>query len=274
MFDELLRKYPPKDVIKPSKKCFEKNIAAVLSLIETEENAMTKRKFRLKPLIIAAVITILSLVSLFAVDAAMQGAVVKFFMGGEEIEGEYYDYVDSRGFRHIAFGAVLPIYETNFAIIYDVDAPMGENVRVITDETDPDFMDRLRQLKEAQEQYWDDLKAWYDEHNITQEDIRDPNSEFNKTYGSTKKLDRPYPEPEDFGLVFKESELCTFRLGYTSKTDFAHHDGTLGGEFMHTGAAEGHPSGSGVDAPNECRYDWENETKTYKETFYYYVGKE
>lgn len=260
MFDELLRKYPPKDVIKPSKKCFEKNIAAVLSLIETEENAMTKRKFRLKPLIIAAVITILSLVSLFAVDAAMQGAVVKFFMGGEEIEGEYYDYVDSRGFRHIAFGAVLPIYEENFAIIYDVDAPQGENVRVITDETDPDFMDRLRRLKEAELKYWDEKTSPVtdDKVHVTVVEGIDPN----------------YPEPEDFGLVFKESELCTFRLGYTSKTGFAHHDGILGGEFMHTGAAEGHPSGSGVDAPNECRYDWENEIKTYKHTFYYYVGKE
>lgn len=44
---------------------------------------------------------------------------------------------------------------------------------------------------------------------------------------------------------------------------------------MHIGAAGEHPSGVGdKEAPNECRYDWENETKTWRESFYYYVGKE
>lgn len=28
------------------------------------------------------------------------------------------------------------------------------------------------------------------------------------------------------------------------------------------------------NAPNKCHYDWENETKTYKHMFYYYVSTE
>lgn len=276
MFDELLRKYPPKDAIKPSRKRAKKDIAAVLSLIEKEECPMSKRKRRLKPLIITAAVMIFMLALVVTVNAATKGAVVKFFMGGEEIEGDYIDYVDNKGYRHISFAATLPIYEENFAIIFDVDAPREEAVRVVTAETDPDLMGRIRQYHFDKEKYSDDLKAWYDEHNITQEDFADPDSEFHKTFDPVEAIGRSRPEPEDYELVFKDSELCLFRLGFVTKDEgFYLADGNLGGEFMNTGAAAEHRHGIGdKEHPNECNYDWDNEIKTYRDSFYYYVGKE
>lgn len=257
MFDEFLRNCQPEDEITPSKERVEKNISAVMSLIETndaEENDMTKRKIRLKPLIIAAVIAIISGVLLLSTSAVIQTTTISFFMSGEEHDGVYSDYVDSKGIRHISFNAVLPLDEHNFAIIYDVDAPYGENVRVITDETDPDFMNKVRMLFEAKVKYWDGIEV----STITSDDVyiyevegEDPN----------------YPEPEDFGLIFKDSELCHYNLsdgrGYA--------DGNLGERFMHTGAALGKPSGFHAECTN---IDYENGTKTLKQTFYYYVGKE
>lgn len=259
MSDEFLKEYVLKAEKSLSKKRVKKNIAAVKLLIEKEDNSMTQRKFRSKRLIIAVAVTIISMVSLFtAANAATQGAVIKFFMGGEEIEGEYYDYVDDKGFRHVSFGAVLPIYEENFAIIYDVDAPHGENVHIITEETDSDFMENLRLYKKAQDEVREAANKAVDQTGIT-----DQSGKFTM------------PDPEDFGLVFKDSELCVFRLGFVTKSDFDLYDGELGGRFMQTGAAETMPSGhGGENDPNVCNYDWESETKTFKHTFYYYVGKD
>lgn len=223
------------DEIKPSKNRVKNNIDSVKSLIEKEENSMTKRKLRFKPLIIAAIVAAVSALSLVTVNAAMKGAVVKFFMGGEEIEGEYYDYVDDQGYRRISFGADLPLYEENYAIIYDVDAPQGENVRVITEDTDPEFMEKIRLYAEAR-----------------------------------RKESGPLNH-EDFGLVFKDSELCTYHYGFITEPQTSFMGGGLGGEFMHTGAAYGKPSGF---EEVFSTYDYENETKTYKRAFYYYVGKE
>lgn len=235
MSDEFLRDYALKAEKRLSKKRIKKNIAAVRSLIEKEENSMTKHKFRLKPLIIAAVIAAVSAVLLVTVNAAMKGAVVKFLMGGEEIEGEYYDYVDDEGYRHVSFGADLPFYEEKYAIIYDVDAPQGENVRVITEDTDPEFMEKIRLYVEAR---------------------REESGPLN---------------PEDFGLVFKDSEICNYHYGFITETQTSSMDGGFGGEFMHMGAAYGKPSGS---EEVFSTYDYENKTKTIRKKFYYYVGKD
>lgn len=223
MFDQFLRNCPMEDKIKPSKKRVRKNIAAVNSLIDMEEDTMTRRKFRLKPLIIAAVIIILSAVSLLTVNAATQGEWVRFFLRGEEIEGEYHDYVDKDGYRQISFSAVLPIDAENFAVIYDVDAPQGENVRVITDETDPDFMDKLRLYKAA------DFNVEEAARNAAE---RPPEDRFDKYTP---------PMPEDFGLVFKDSEICTYQLFFEENSEY--YSQILDGKFMHTGAAEGKLSG-------------------------------
>ncbi len=254
MFDEFFRNCPPEGEIKLSKKRVKRNIVAVRSLVETNES---KRKFRFKPLVIAAVITLFSTTSLVIVNAATEGALVKFLMGGEKIEGEFNDYVDGDGYRHVSFSAVIPIYEANFAIIYDVDAPQGENVRVLTDETDRDFMDKLRRYREAIEATSGRLV-----YNTSGEGFS----------GRLETVDLP-PKPEDFGLVFKDSELCIFSLGYIGEiyTDFNTFSGELGGNFMRTGTAYGKPAGT--DEKNGCSYDWENEIKTYTHSFFYYVGK-
>lgn len=271
MFDEFLKNCPMDDKIMPSKKRVRKNAAAVKSLIEKEESSMTKRKFKLKPLIIAAAITIACAASLITVNAATNGAVVNFFLGGEKIEGDYDDYVDRNGYRHISFRATLPVYEENYAVIYDVDAPREEAVRVITDDTDHEFMEKLRQYRKAMDNYFDARNAWCKEHNITKKDIEDPHFDFDG-------FDLTYPEPEDFGAACKDNELCLFNLGFVAEDGlWESYQGSIGGNFMTTGTAEGHPSGTGVDENgNEggVVYDWETETKIWNETFYYYVGKE
>ena len=251
MFDDFLKECPMEDEIKLSKKRVQKNIAAVNSLIETEEGNMTKRGFRFGQLLIAAVMIIVSLSLVTVSYAAMQNSVINFVMGGRLIEGEYYDYVDKDGFRHISFGAALPIDAENFAVIYDVVAPKGENVRVITDETDPDFMEKLRLYKDA------DFNVWEGVRNAAK---RPPGERFDKYTP---------PMPEDFGLVFKDSEICTYQLYIEENSEY--YSQILDGKFMHTGAAEGKPSGFQRSYSN---YDRKNKTKTFKITFYYYVGKE
>ena len=193
---------------------------------------MTKRKHKTKRLV-AAAITVFTLLSVFTVaNAATEGSVVRFFMGGREIEGDYGDHVDREGFRHITFNAVIPIDADNFAVIYDVDKPWGENVRVITEEADPEFVERLRLYHKG-------------------------------------ICDETYVKPEDFGLVFKDSEICSYR--FESGTDRL--GGFLGGNFLN---AVKPPDGkvTKVGSGGEIEYDTENATKTFKETICYYVGKE
>ncbi len=213
-------------------------LQAVLS--ENAEGSAAKRNFRSKPLFVAAVTIIASLLLLLTVNAATQGAVVKFFMGGDELEGEYSDYVDGDGFRHVSFSAIMPIDEKNFAVIFDVDAPYEEAVRVITDETDPEFMDKIRRYNDECFEY------------------------------ST------LPDPEKFGLVFKDSEHCTYSLSFDTKDGGSCiSGGGFGGKFMNIGAATKHPTEVRItETYNDCTYDPENKTKTYWHTFYYYVGKE
>lgn len=257
MFDDFLKKSPMDEEIKPSKKRVKNNISAVKTLVEKEESPMTRRKFRLKPLIIAAAIMLASAVTLFTANAATKGAIFNFFLGGNKVEGNIDDYVDSKGYRHISFEATLPIYATNFAVIYDVDAPSDKAMRVITDETDRVFMDKIRRYNKAWVEYLNASAAYCmnSEHNAEPEDF----------------------DCEDFGLVFNDSEICIYHIGYLSwDNDFYSTDGAVGGNFMHTGIAEGHPNGFSIEEKHTeggVHYDWETETKIWRETFYYYVGK-
>lgn len=244
MFDDFLRNFRPEDEMKPSEKRVEKNIASLKALIGKEEKNVTKRKFRFKPLIVAAVIAIFSGVSLLSASAAIQTYTVDLFMGGREIEGEYSDYVDGKGFRHITFSAVLPMDEENYAIIYDIDAPEGENVRVLTDEQYRDLMEKIRMYHEANNDHFRE----YGDHPCQHDGIA-----F-----------------EDFGIVLKDSEYCSYEWMERTDEYVQGGGGGFGGEFLHTGAA--------LKGPSENRehydYDYENNTKTLTMTFYYYVGKE
>lgn len=259
MFDEFLRNCPMENEIKPSKKRIKNNVAAVKSLIKKEESSMTKRQFGFKPMLIASVILITSLALLLTGNADIEPEKVNFVIGGKEIEGEYYDYVDGDGFRHISFSAVMPLC-TDYAIIYDVDAPSEEAVRVITDETDSEFMDKLRRYRDAYENDWVPEEVRVDENDVT-----------------IRKGEPIYPE--DYGLVLKDSELCSyyFPILYEDSTFRGSGQGFIGGKFMHTGVAEGHPNGGGSgdsDNPDNGRIDYENETVVHNEHFYYYVGRE
>ena len=258
MFDDFLKECPLEDEIKPSKKRVQKNIAALNSFIEMEEGIMTKHKFRLKPLLIIAItILSLSLITAAAAYTVTQGGLVRFFMGGKEIEGEYYDYVDKDGFRHISFGAEMPLFARNYAIIYDVDAPQEERVRVITAETDPDFFERLILLSKARDKVGESVE---------------PSTEDPGAAQLSENL--KYPMPADFGLALKDSELGVYSLEYVKESGVTVYcSGMLGGRFMSSGAAYGKPSGTEAGG-DEHSLDFENETQSCKYSIYYYVGKE
>lgn len=256
MFDDFLNNCPMDNEIKPDKKRVGKNIAAVTPLIKAEGRCVPKRRLILKPLTIAAAITALSAVTLVTVNASMQGAVVRFLMGGEELGGSYSDYVDGDGYRRIKFSAVLPVSDHLFAIIYDVDAPGEENLRVITQDADPDFLNSILLYREAVQSFPMDEKETNVSSGVeTQVLSADPN-------------DPLYPKPDDFGLFFKDSEICVYSLREADN----HYgcDGILGGKFMNTGAAAGTPSGSS----GSYRLDRENGTGIFTFSFYYYVGNE
>lgn len=282
MFDDFFSSCKLYDEAKPSKKRVNKNIAAVRSLIETEGNTMTKRKIKIKPLIIAAAVIIASAATLFTVNASTGGNLVKFFIGGQEVEGGYRDYVDHDGYRHVSFEATLPLYEENFAVIYDVDAPTQEEaVRVITNDTDPDFIDRLHQYlaacdeaSEVSREMWAKIYAWKGRDMRDDEaDERDRVKQEALEAGVFKEEEwTKQPAPADFGLVFKSSELCQYSITYfVDGMPNGGRGGSLGGEFMFTGAAEGHPSGGGHES-DKSGIDYENETITMTFSFYYYVG--
>ena len=245
MFEDFLKNCPPEDEIKPSDERIEKNIAALRSLIGQEEKNVAKRKFRLKPLIIAAVIAILSGVSLMSACAAVQETMmVMFFMGGEEFKGGYSDYVDGRGYRHITFSTVLPMDEENFAVIIDVDAPQGENVRVLTDEPYRDLMEKIRMYHEA-------------------------NNDHFREYG-THQCQHDGIAFEDFGIVLKDSEFCEYEWSERTDEYVQVGGGSFGGKVSRTGAAAMKKSSSG----GQYDYDYENNTKTFTVKYNYYVGKE
>ncbi len=248
------------DEIKPSKKRVKKNFAALRSLIESEGSSMTKRKFKLKPLVAAAAIIIVSAVSLFTVvDAAPQEIIVKFTMGGEEIEGKYCDYVDNGGVRHICFSATdLPIDEKDIAVIYDVDAPQGENVRVLTNDTDPDFFESVRSYVEAGKKAWEDADK---EVTVTEDGVI--------IEESTNFVD---PDPEDFGLVFKDNEYCTTWFSVDGRNQ---QNRDFGGYFIQKCEDEGKPANyNDPSRHNGLSHDYGSEIYTFIDSFYYYVGKE
>ena len=155
MFEEFFRHCKLKAVEKPSKKRISRNIASVMSLVDPEGVILKKRKVRIKPLIVAAVAA--SVVTLLAVNAAGGGNLVKFFVGGKQSEGEYRDYIDHDGFRHLVFNAAIPIDLDDYAIIIDVDATYDNALRVITDDNDPEFMDKLRSYAHTEDREGNDF---------------------------------------------------------------------------------------------------------------------
>lgn len=175
--------------------------------VEKTEIRAKKRKTRLKPLMIAAAAIVASTATLFTVNAATGGGLVKFLFNGEEYSGDTSDYVDENGFRHMTFDAVVPVEAESFAIIFDMDEPDREKaVRVLTDDNDPEFLDKLRTHNETNMQI-------FEERNALKETGVD-SAELPDLLGF-----------EDFGIVLKDSEICIYEVA-------SENDSTLCGAFM------------------------------------------
>ena len=206
-----------------------------------------RRKARLKPLIIAAAAVVASAATLFTVNAATDGNLVRFFIGGEEVEGSRQDYVDHDGYRHVSFDAIIPIEAENYAVIFDIDAPNYEEaVRVLTDESDPEIFESIRQYGAAHEQTEREIKAL-------------------KEAGADETELPEFRDLTEFGIVFKDNELCFWNMGDISEGGSG---GAYGGRFMTTGIAAGHPSNIGGSEI----IDRKNGTKSFRVEFEYYVG--
>ncbi len=131
MFEKYYDKYEQSSAKRLPKRRVKQIKAEVLKLAKHDAGA---KRYRLKPILIAAAIAGTCAASLVTVNAATDGALIKFVLGGEELCGYYNSYVDDEGYRHISFSAEMPIDADNYAIITDVDAE-SDNVRVLTDIT-------------------------------------------------------------------------------------------------------------------------------------------
>ena len=96
---------------------------------------MTKTKKNVFSVIAAfALIAVLAVcLSMNAAAKKVSGEKVTFSIREQEYQGEFIDEIDSRGNRHIEFISYLPINMSNYAMIIDVDAPVGDNIKIIDD---------------------------------------------------------------------------------------------------------------------------------------------
>ncbi len=131
MFEKYYDKYEQSSTERLPKRRIKQIKAEVLKLARRDAGA---KRYRLKPVLIAAAVASTCAASLVTVNAATGGALVKFVLDGEELCGYYNSYVDSEGYRRIEFSAEMPIDADNYAIITDVDAE-SDNVRMLTDIT-------------------------------------------------------------------------------------------------------------------------------------------
>ncbi len=86
MFEKYYNKYKPSCTQDIPARRVKDNKSAVLALAKQSTG---KRRFCLKPVLIAAAVTVTAAASLVTVNAATQGALVKFILGGEELCGYY-----------------------------------------------------------------------------------------------------------------------------------------------------------------------------------------
>lgn len=198
-----------------------------------------KKRARLKPLMIAAAAVVASAATLFTVNASMEGNLVRFFVGGEEVEGSRRDYVDHDGYRHVSFEAVVPLEFNNYALIVDVDADNDEFVRVFTEDTDPEFLNKVRQ------------------------------------YNNAAKLESDC-EPEDFGIVLTDSQELMWEFFETEVNSNGvemcyGESGVYSGKFKYQTSPHGTTYSSSKGQKDE---DYENNTKTLVLSYVFYVGKD
>lgn len=221
------------------------------SAIEKAGVRPAKRKRYFKPLMIAAAVIIFG--ALFTASAT-RGNFVKFFAGGKEVEGEYRDYVDHDGYRHVSFEAVVPIDLENYAILIDVDEPDYEKaVQVFTEENAPELFERIA------ENYYEHDKIERERNALKAAGV--PEDELPVLYYNL-----------DLGIEMKFSEYLAWSWhesyyddnGKEWKTGWS---GTKGGEFMSV-------SGKSSECRSYTKSHKEDGTRTIREEFYYYVGEQ
>lgn len=93
----------------------------------------TTRKNIFSAIAVFALIVVLAVCFSIKAAAAESGEKLTLNVGGRELQGEYIDETNSRGYRHIKFTSYVPIDMLNYAMIINVDAPVGENIKVIDD---------------------------------------------------------------------------------------------------------------------------------------------
>lgn len=166
MFEEFFARCKPTDKMKPSKKRVSKNIAAVRSLIETEGISMTetKRKIKIKPLIIAAATVAVLLLAGFT-TAVVKGKHVFSFNNENSMEqgfdltlepreltipeefkpqnGENFfsDNVDMPPRELLEKFGITPPFNDNFTDIADYKANVS--IRSFDDDTNVSFLYNL-----------------------------------------------------------------------------------------------------------------------------------
>ncbi len=95
---------------------------------------ITTKKIFFSAFAVFALIAVLVVCFSINAQAAVSGKKMTFIIRGQEYLGEYIDEIDSRGYRHIEFISDVPIDMSNYAVAINVDAPVGENIKVIDDE--------------------------------------------------------------------------------------------------------------------------------------------
>lgn len=204
------------------------------SAIEKAGVRPAKRKRYFKPLMIAAAAVVASAATLFTVNAATDGNLVKFLFNDEEYSGDTYDYVDEDGVRHVTFDAVVPIEVDTYAVIFDADEPDQEKaVRVLTEESDPDFFEKLRAHYEKSMQIWEERNALR-ESGVSEDELPE------------------FLDIEDYGIVLKDREICAYDMKLQGENEY--HCGA----FIATKSAEDWQIG--VSSSGHLNYD--NGTKT------------
>lgn len=274
----------PRGAVKRIEKAAVEKAGLGSSMSATERKSRSTKK-RLKPLIIAAAAVVASAATLFTVNASMEGNLVRFFINGEEVEGEHRDYVDHDGYRHVTFEAVVPLELTNYAVIVDVDNP-EEFVRVFTEDTDPEFLDSIRQYQAASiecgRKTWgliDKACEWkgVDRKTINNMSVLDQIYDEAVAAGAIDPADRPTdPTPEDFGIFLTDSQELIWEFYWTdvnsNGVEMCHgNSGGYSGKFKYQKTPKGKNYRSSTGTKNR---DYENNTKTLVLSYVFYVGKD
>lgn len=216
-----------------------------------------KKRKSVKLILVAAVIAAASAATIISGNAS-GGKFFTLTLFGEEVEGEYRDYVDHDGYRHVTYEVVVPIDLENYALLIDVDEPDPEKaVQVFTEETHPEIFAKIEECEVA----------------------------YDKAYNARRELkkagvpDEELPEVrndllgDNYGIELTDSQYfsLTWSGSYTDENGMKWNLGfghNFGGEFLNVKGKDHEARTFFNDNRNE-----EEGTKSIGLEFIYYVGK-